>query len=113
MELNGLPEGSLPTRRRNRSPTMPSASVSVKTFETLWIENGVSAFAGGDDLALGVDRHDAEGADVDALELGAAISAAISRTAASGLEATHVKCALAETFSCFRGRDAKSMACVA
>ena len=42
MELNGLPEGSRPTRRHNRSPTLPKASVSVKTFEMLWIENGVS-----------------------------------------------------------------------
>ena len=42
IELNGLPEGSRPTRRQSRSPTMPSASVRVKTFEMLWIENGVS-----------------------------------------------------------------------
>ena len=42
MELNGLPEGSRPTRCHSRSPTLPSASVSVKTFEMLWIENGVS-----------------------------------------------------------------------
>ena len=42
MELKGLPEGSRPTRCHSRSPTLPSASVSVKTFEMLWIENGVS-----------------------------------------------------------------------
>jgi len=41
-ELNGLPEGSRPTRRHNRSPALPKASVSVKTFEMLWIENAVS-----------------------------------------------------------------------
>jgi hypothetical protein len=41
-ELNGLPEGSRPTRRHSRSPTLPRARVSVKTFEMLWIENGVS-----------------------------------------------------------------------
>ena len=43
MELNGEPDGSRPTRRHSRSPSLPSASVSVKTFEMLWIENGVSA----------------------------------------------------------------------
>ena len=43
IELNGLPEGSRPTRRHSRSPIMPSASVRVNTFEMLWIENGVSA----------------------------------------------------------------------
>jgi hypothetical protein len=42
MELNGLPEGSRPTRRHNLSPTLPKANVSVKTFEMLWIENAVS-----------------------------------------------------------------------
>ena len=42
MELNGMPEGSRPTRFHSLSPTMPSARVRVKTFETLWIENGVS-----------------------------------------------------------------------
>ena len=42
-ELNGLPDGSRPTRRHSRSPAMPSASVSVNTFEMLWIENGTSA----------------------------------------------------------------------
>jgi hypothetical protein len=36
------PDGSRPTRRHSRSPTLPSASVSVKTFEMLWIENGTS-----------------------------------------------------------------------
>ncbi len=53
MELNGLPEGSRPTRRHSRSPTLPSASVSVNTFEMLWIENGVSAVAAGCNRALG------------------------------------------------------------
>ncbi len=43
MELNGLPEGSRPTRRHNRSPIMPSASVRVKTLEMLWIEKAASA----------------------------------------------------------------------
>ena len=38
-----LPDGSRPTRFHSLSPTMPSASVKVKTFDTLWIENGVSA----------------------------------------------------------------------
>ena len=42
MELNGLPDGSRPTRRHSRSPALPRARVSVKTFEMLWIENGVS-----------------------------------------------------------------------
>ncbi len=42
MELKGLPEGSRPTRRQSRSPTMPRARVSVKTFDMLWIENGTS-----------------------------------------------------------------------
>ena len=42
MELNGLPEGSRPTRCHSLSPTLPNASVSVKTFEMLWIENGMS-----------------------------------------------------------------------
>ena len=42
IELKGLPDGSRPTRRHSRSPTLPSASVSVNTFEMLWIENGVS-----------------------------------------------------------------------
>ena len=41
-ELNGLPEGSRPTRCHSRSPTMPSANVRVNTFEMLWIENGTS-----------------------------------------------------------------------
>ena len=42
MELKGLPEGSRPTRCHSRSPTLPSASVSVNTLEMLWIENGTS-----------------------------------------------------------------------
>ena len=45
MELNGLPDGSRPTRCHRLSPILPSASVSVKTLETLWMENGVSAVA--------------------------------------------------------------------
>jgi hypothetical protein len=43
MELKGLPEGSRPTRFHSPSPTLPSASVTEKTFEMLWIENGSSA----------------------------------------------------------------------
>ncbi len=42
MELKGLPDGSRPTRLHSRSPTLPSASVSVNTLEMLWIENGTS-----------------------------------------------------------------------
>ena len=55
IELNGLPDGSRPTLRHSRSPAMPSASVSVNTLETLWIENGVFAVAGRGDASLGVD----------------------------------------------------------
>ena len=69
MELNGLPEGSRPTRRHSRSPTLPSASVSVKTFEMLWIENGVVAVAAGRDVAVGVDHREAEGLGVDPRQL--------------------------------------------
>ena len=43
IELNGLPDGSRPTRCHSASPTLPSASVSVNTFEMLWIENASSA----------------------------------------------------------------------
>ena len=60
IELNGLPDGSRPTRCHSRSPTLPSASVSVKTFEMLWIENGVSRVAAGRDVPVGVDHGDAE-----------------------------------------------------
>ena len=42
MELNGVPEGSRPTRRQSVSPTLPSACVRANTFETLWIEKGSS-----------------------------------------------------------------------
>ena len=38
MELKGEPDGSRPTRRHSASPTRPRASVSVNTFDTLWIE---------------------------------------------------------------------------
>ena len=69
MELNGLPEGSRPTRRHSRSPTLPSASVSVNTFEMLWIENGRVAVAAGRDVAVGVDHGKAEGLAIDAREL--------------------------------------------
>jgi hypothetical protein len=43
MELNAVPEGSRPTRAHRLSPIMPSASVSVKTFEMLCIEKACSA----------------------------------------------------------------------
>jgi hypothetical protein len=46
IELNGVPEGSRPTRRQSVSPTLPSAWVSANTFETLWIENGFLGLAG-------------------------------------------------------------------
>jgi hypothetical protein len=36
--VEGVPEGSRPTRRQSVSPTLPSACVSANTFETLWIE---------------------------------------------------------------------------
>jgi hypothetical protein len=41
-ELNGLPEGSRPMRSHSASPMRCIESVSVKSFETLWIENGTS-----------------------------------------------------------------------
>ena len=65
MELKGLPDGSRPTRRHNRSPTLPRASVSVKTFEMLWIENGHFAVARRRDTAVGVDHRQAKGLGVD------------------------------------------------
>ena len=40
IELKGEPEGSRPTRCHSVSPRRPSAKVSVKTLETLWMENG-------------------------------------------------------------------------
>ncbi len=70
MELNGLPEGSRPTRFQRRSPTMPRARVSVNTFDTLWIENGRLAVAAGEDLSLGVDHRHAELVGIDPGELG-------------------------------------------
>ena len=69
IELNALPDGSRPTRRHSRSPTLPSASVSVNTFEMLWIENGVSAVAAGRDVSVGVDHREAEGLRVDPRQL--------------------------------------------
>ena len=49
---------------------MPSASVSVKTFEMLWIENGRVAVAGRGDIAVGVDHGKAELARVDPRQFG-------------------------------------------
>ena len=69
MELKGLPEGSRPTRCHSRSPTLPSASVSVKTFEMLWIENGVSRRRRRD-VAVGVDHDKAEGFGIDPGQFG-------------------------------------------
>ena len=43
MELNREPEGSRPTRTHSASPIRSRAMVSVKTFEMLWIENGIQA----------------------------------------------------------------------
>ena len=43
MELNGLPEGSRPTRSQSFSPTFSSTMVRVKTLEILWMENRSSA----------------------------------------------------------------------
>ncbi len=43
IELNALPDGSRPTRFHKASPTRPSAMVSVKTLQMLWIEKGSSA----------------------------------------------------------------------
>lgn len=38
MELKEDPDGSRPTRFHTVSPALPSASVSMKTLEMLWIE---------------------------------------------------------------------------
>src|SRR3546814_10846358 len=43
IELNALPEGSRPTLSHSELPTRRSASASVKTFDTDWIEKGSSA----------------------------------------------------------------------
>jgi hypothetical protein len=40
IELNGEPEGSRPRRCHSVSPRRRGARVSVKTLETLWMENG-------------------------------------------------------------------------
>ncbi len=40
-ELNGLPEGSLPTRRQTASPSRASVRARVKTLEMLWMEKGI------------------------------------------------------------------------
>ena len=69
IELKGLPDGSRPTRRHSRSPNLPSASVSVKTLEMLWIENGVSAVACRRDVSLGVDHRNPERLRIGARKL--------------------------------------------
>ena len=69
MELNGLPDGSRPTRSHSRSPTLPSASVSVNTLEMLWIENGVSASPPAATLPSASMTHEAERLGIDAREL--------------------------------------------
>ena len=45
IELNADPDGSRPTWFQSPSPSLPSASVSRKTFEMLWIENGLVGIA--------------------------------------------------------------------
>ena len=42
MELKEEPDGSRPTRLQTFSPCFPSASVSVNTLDTLWIEKASS-----------------------------------------------------------------------
>ena len=56
IELNGLPEGSRPTRRHSRSPMRPSARVRVKTLVMLWTENGLVAISRRGDLPLARDH---------------------------------------------------------
>lgn len=41
-ELKGLPDGSRPTPRQTVSPPWAMASARVKSFDTLWTENGRS-----------------------------------------------------------------------
>src|SRR3546814_11713089 len=43
IELNAYPDGSRPTLSQSELPTRRSASASVKTFDTDWIEKGSSA----------------------------------------------------------------------
>ncbi len=42
-ELNGVPEGSRPTRFHTRSPSSCKAITSVNSLEMDWIENGTCA----------------------------------------------------------------------
>ena len=64
--IERLPEGSRPTRCHNLSPTLPNASVSVKTFEMLWIENGTSAIAACGDVVSAIDDRHPESFRIDA-----------------------------------------------
>ena len=64
-----MPEGSRPTWLQRLSPCLPSASVSRKTLEMLWIEKGSVGVAGGMDRAVEGDDREAEAARVDAGEL--------------------------------------------
>ena len=60
IELKADPEGSRPTCVQSHSPSLPSASVSRKTLEMLWIENGISASPGDIDHAVEGDHREAE-----------------------------------------------------
>ena len=64
-----VPDGSRPTVVHSPSPTMPSASVSVKTLEMLWMENGNLGVAGDIGLAVDRDHRDPELRRIDFREL--------------------------------------------
>jgi hypothetical protein len=70
IELKAEPEGSRPTRFQIASPCLPSASVSVKTLEILWMEKASSASPS--EVGLAVHRHhgDAELFGIDMGEFG-------------------------------------------
>ena len=69
IELKAVPEGSRPTCVQRLSPCLPSASVSRKTLEMLWIEKGTSASPAAWTEPSRPDDGEAEAARIDPGEL--------------------------------------------